>query len=114
MEVQGRCAWWVGKPLLHLAAHRFLPQAAPIAALRLGDLRILASPFELGVEVAEAIRRRSPRPLLVAAHADAWLGYLLEPEDYDRGGYEPCMAFHGRYLAPLFEEEAGRVLGALP
>jgi len=116
VDVRASCAWYAFAPVLHLVARRFLPSQTPLVALRLGDLRLLASPLELGVEVAAAIRARAgdEGPLLLAAHANDWLGYLLTPEDWDRGGYEPCLSYHGRDLAPRFVEEAAGVLGALP
>ena len=116
VDVRASCVGYVGAPLLHVVARRFLPETTPLVALRLGGLRLLASPFELGVEVAAAIRARSahPGPLLVAAHANDWLGYLLMPEDWDRGGYEPCLAYHGRDLAPFFIDAAAQVIDELP
>lgn len=116
VDVRASYAWYGLAPLLHVVARRFLPSRTPLVALRLGDLRLLASPLELGVEVAAAIRQRTRTdgPLLLAAHANDWLGYLLMPEDWDRGGYEPCLSYHGRDLAPRFIDEAAGVLGALP
>jgi hypothetical protein len=116
VDVRASCVGYVGAPLLHVVARRFLPESTPLVALRLGELRLLASPFELGVEVAAAIRARSPLagPLLIAAHANDWLGYLLMPEDWDRGGYEPCLAYHGRDQAPTFIDAAAEVLSQLP
>jgi hypothetical protein len=66
--------------------------------------------------VAAAIRAGSlrPGPLLIAAHANDWLGYLLMPEDWDRGGYEPCLAYHGRDMAPGFIDAAAELLAELP
>lgn len=114
IDVKASCAGYLGAPVLWLVARSFLPPTAPLDALRIGDLRILASPLELGVEVAADVRRAAgPGPLLVAAHAGDWLGYLLSPADYDRGGYEPCLAYHGRDLAPLFVERSRAVLGAV-
>jgi hypothetical protein len=116
VDVRARCAYWLGAPILNLVARDFLPETTPLVALRLGPLRLFASPFELGVEVAAALRERAPGggPLLVAAHANDWLGYLLQPADWDRGGYEPCLAYHGRALAPRFVDAAARLLETLP
>jgi hypothetical protein len=116
VDVRASCVGYVGAPLLHVIARRFLPESTPLVALRLGELRLLASPFELGVEVAAAIRAGSlrPGPLLIAAHANDWLGYLLMPEDWDRGGYEPCLAYHGRDMAPGFIDAAVELLAELP
>lgn len=116
IDVRASCAFWVGAPLLSLLGRAFFPERAPLVAIRLGGLRVFASPLELGVEVAAALRARAPAggPLLIAAHANDWLGYLLMPEDWDRGGYEPCLAYHGRELAPRFLDEAARILASLP
>lgn len=111
IDVKASCVAYVGAPLLWMVARMWMPETTRLAALRLGDLRILASPLELGVEVAANVRDAAgPGPVLVAAHAGGWLGYLLSPDDYDRGGYEPCLAFHGRNLAPAFVERSRAVL----
>jgi hypothetical protein len=99
--------------VLHSTARRTLSRSARISALRLGELDLLGSPFELGVEVAAALRARSPRTLLVAAHANDWLGYLVQPDDWARGGYESCLSFHGGALAPRFVDEAAEALAGL-
>ncbi len=113
VDVRIGCVGYVFGPLLHASARRALSRSARISALRLGELRLLASPFELGVEVAQALRARSPGALLVAAHANDWLGYLVQPDDWARGGYETCLSFHGQELAPRFVDEAARALGGL-
>ena len=58
------------------------PASRVLAAARLGGLRLLASPYELGVEVAARIRSRVSGPLMLVAHANDWLGYLLEPDRF--------------------------------
>jgi hypothetical protein len=113
VTVRPVCGAFLLAPLLRAAARDALPREATLAALRAGPLLLLASPFELGVEVAAAIRERVPGPVLVAAHAGDWLGYLLLPGDYDRGGYETCLSFHGRDAAPVLVEAAVEALGAL-
>lgn len=113
VDIRARCVGLVLGPVLYGSARSTFPREARIDALRLGELRILGSPFELSAEVAEAIRERTPRPLLVAAHVNAWLGYLVSPEDWARGGYETCLSFHGPDLAPDFVDQAVGALGAL-
>jgi single-strand selective monofunctional uracil DNA glycosylase len=113
VDVRIGCVGWVLGPLLHATARRSLSRSARIVALRLGPLDLLASPFELGVEVAAHLRERHPGALLVAAHANDWLGYLLEPDDWARGGYETCLGFHGGELAPRFVDEAAAALAGL-
>ena len=33
---------------------------------------------------------------MVCSHVNGWMGYILAPEDYDRGGYEATLSFYGR------------------
>lgn len=113
IDVRARCVGFVLGPVLYGSARRTFPREALLLALRLGRLRILGSPFELSVEVANAIRASSPDPLLIAAHSNDWLGYLVMPEDWLRGGYETCLSFHGGGLAPAFVDQAGAALSPL-
>jgi neutral ceramidase len=113
VDVRIRCAGILLGPIFHRSATRLLPDRARLDALRLGPLRLLASPFELGVEVAQALHERQEAPLAVVAHAGAWLGYLLMPDDYAQGGYEACLGFHGPGMAPRFVDEALSVLRRL-
>jgi single-strand selective monofunctional uracil DNA glycosylase len=113
VDVRIGCVGYLLGPLLHATARRSLSRSAHVVALRLGPLDLLASPFELGVEVAASLRARHPRALLVAVHANDWLGYLLEPADWARGGYETCLSFHGGELAPRFVAEAAAALAGL-
>jgi hypothetical protein len=113
LDVREACVGWVFGPLLHAAARATLPGETVLAAARLGGLRLLASPYELGVEVAARIRAQAPGPLMVVAHANDWLGYLLEPADFARGGYESCLAFHGDGAAQPFADASARLLASL-
>jgi len=110
VDVRGACAGWIFAPLFHLAARSMISDHTPLAAARLGGLRLLASPYELGVEVAAKIRSRTPGPVMLIAHANDWLGYLLEPADFAAGGYESCLAFHGDDAALPFAEAAVQLL----
>jgi hypothetical protein len=112
IDVRNACAGWIFAPLLHLAARNTFPSESVLSAARLGGLRLLASPYELGVEVAARIRGRVPGPLMLIAHANDWLGYLLEPDDYQAGGYESCLGFHGDQAAPPFADAAVQLLEA--
>jgi len=110
IDVRDACAGWVFAPLFHMAAQSTISDQSVLAAARLGGLRLLASPYELGVEVAARIRSQAPGPLMLIAHANDWLGYLLEPSDFASGGYESCLAFHGDDAALPFADAAVQLL----
>ena len=45
-----------------------------------------------------------PRNRCIANDANDWTGYALTQQEYDAGGYEACLSFHGRDLADRLRE----------
>jgi hypothetical protein len=113
IDVRSACAGFIFAPFYYAVARYTLPSESVLAAARLGGLRLLASPYELGVEVAARIREQAPGPLMLVAHANDWLGYLLEPDDLAAGGYESCLAVHGSGAALPFAAAVRELLGPL-
>ncbi len=85
-----------------------------ISALRLGDYVIGTMPGELTVMLASYLRSKSPADeahTILVGYAQGHVGYMLRPEDWMLGGYEPSVTFGG----PLQAESIGeRLLGLLP
>jgi neutral ceramidase len=80
-----------------------------ISALRIGDYVIGTMPGELTVMLAEYLRSKSPVPAdhtILVSYAQGHMGYLLRPEDWLQGGYEPSVTFWG----PLAAEYVGEQL----
>lgn len=79
---------------------QFAPTLANITAFRLGKLAVIGVPGEptsiLGRQIRDAGRRLGFESVLVCSHVNGWMGYILDPEDYDRGGYEATLSFYGR------------------
>jgi len=79
---------------------QFAPPTANITAFRIGKLAIVGVPGEptsiLGQQIKDAGRRMGFKSVLVCSHVNGWMGYILAPEDYDRGGYEATLSFYGR------------------
>jgi neutral ceramidase len=88
---------------------QFAPPKANITAFRLGKLAVVGVPGEptsiLGKQIRDAGRRMGFTSVLVCSHVNGWMGYILDPEDYDRGGYEATLSFYGR-------EEGAKVVQA--
>ena len=82
-----------------------------ISALRLGDYLLGTMPGELSVLLADHIREMSPLPdkTIVVGYSQGHIGYMLRPEDWMLGGYEPSVTFGG----PLEAEYVSERLAAL-
>lgn len=93
-------AYGVPAPLATVAVQRFAPPSARVSILGLGKCAVVFVPAEPTVAVAARIEREVLRSgferCVLVSHADGWAGYVLEPEDYDRGGYEATLSFYGR------------------
>jgi hypothetical protein len=81
-------------------ATKFAPPSASITAFRLGDLAVVGVPGEptshLGRTISEFGRRMGYTAVLVISHVNGWMGYILDPKDYDNGGYEATLSLYGR------------------
>jgi neutral ceramidase len=88
---------------------QFAPSEGSITALRLGKLAVVGVPGEptshLGRQIRDYGRRIGFKYVLVCSHVNGWIGYILDPMDYDRGGYEATLSFYGR-------EEGNKVVAA--
>jgi hypothetical protein len=83
-----------------------------ISALRIGDYLIGTMPGELTVLLADYLRSKSPVAAdhtILVSYAQGHMGYLLRPEDWLLGGYEPSVTFWG----PLAAEAVGEQLLSL-
>ncbi len=109
------CALWWLAPVVRGSVRRFVSPSAPIHALQVGDARLIALPAEPGTELGDAIRARAAPGTIpfVVAHANDWLGYAVTREEYERGGYEPCLSLHGAGLGAWLVDTSGETLDAL-
>jgi len=99
----------IPEPLAQSLVDKFAPTQSEITAFRIGKLAVVGVPGEptshLGRRIRDAGRNLGFEWVLVCSHVNGWMGYILDPADYGRGGYEATLAFHG--------EEAGeRVVDA--
>lgn len=115
VRVRRFCALWWLQPLLGRSLRSFLSQRIPLHALAIGSTRFLALPLEPSSAIGARIRAlvAPDRVPFVVAHANDWLGYAVEPEQYRRGGYEACLSLHGPELAGWLVERAGETLRRL-
>jgi len=107
----------VPEPLAQVLVKRFAADKAVVTAIRLGDVVLMGIPGEptsaIGANLLTIGRKRGfPHPLVVS-HTNGWLGYMLEPQDYDRGGYEATLAFHGREFSKAVVAAAAKAFDQL-
>ncbi|HET9477621.1 MAG TPA: hypothetical protein VFP63_09050, partial [Dehalococcoidia bacterium] len=91
-------------------------QKAEVQALSLGEgLALLALPGEFFVETGEAIRRAVAQDgisdLLLACYANDYIGYVVPPDAYAQGGYEPGVTFCGPGAEGEMVDVSVRLLG---
>ncbi|HUJ59589.1 MAG TPA: hypothetical protein VLX92_13880 [Kofleriaceae bacterium] len=80
-----------------------------ISALRINDYLIGTMPGELTVLLADYLRQGSPVAqdhTILVGYSQGHVGYMLRPEDWMMGGYEPSVTFWG----PLEAEHIGEQL----
>jgi neutral ceramidase len=82
-----------------------------VSALRVGDHVLVTVPGEPVTLFADYVRELSPvapERTIVVGYAQGHTGYVLRPEDWLRGGYEPTITFwgplQGEYLAERADE----------
>ncbi len=96
---------------------RFAPPKATIRAFRLGDLTVVGVPGEptsiLDKQIQQAGKRLGLNSVLVCSHVDGWMGYILDPKDYARGGYEATLSFYGANEGDLVVKAATNALRGL-
>ncbi len=85
-----------------------------ISALKLGDYIIATMPGELTVMLATYMRSKSPLDeahTILVGYSQGHTGYMLRPEDWMMGGYEPSVTFWGPLQAEMIGE---KVLDLMP
>ena len=84
-----------------------------ISALRLGDVVLGTMPGELSVLLADYLRAGSPAgpdKTILVGYSQGHVGYMLRPEDWVLGGYEPSVTFWGPLEAEYLAEQLLKLL----
>ena len=87
-------------PLDQVLVGRFAPTEASLTVVRIGSLVLVGVPGEPTSEIGRKVQALGANlgfpHSVVVSHTNGWIGYVLAPEDYDKGGYEAALSFHGR------------------
>jgi neutral ceramidase len=84
-----------------------------VSAIRLGDYVMSILPGEPLTLYADEIRAHSPMDAdhtIVVGYANGHIGYLLTPEDWLQGGYEPSINLWGPLEGQYIAEQSEKVL----
>lgn len=107
----------IPEPLAQSLVDKFAPTNAEITAFRIGKLAVVGVPGEptshLGRRIRDTGRNLGFEWVLVCSHVNGWMGYILDPADFGRGGYEATLAFHGPQAGEQVVEAGIRALGEL-
>ncbi len=86
------------------------PETSYLGVLRVGGLVAVSIPGEmtssLGVQVKDALRKDGAEHPIVVGLGNEWISYILPPEEYTQGGYEPGVSFYGDQLGPTIVAQA--------
>ena len=80
-----------------------------VPSMRVGDFVAVGIPGEmisqLGLQIKDTLRKAgAPHPVIIGL-ANEWISYILSPEEYHKGGYEPGVSFYGETLGPFMVEK---------
>lgn len=104
----------VPEPLAQVLVNRFAQTDCLVQIASFGKFLIVGIPgeptAELGRQIQTEARLQGFPHCLVVSHVNGWIGYVLEPKDYDRGGYESTLSFNGRDTASKLRAAVAELL----
>jgi hypothetical protein len=107
----------VNSALAKIVVGKFAPPDPAISAFRLGTAVVVGVPAEPSSALAQRIMRAGDQlgfsQTIVVSHVNGWMGYILEPFEYWRGGYEATLMLHGPSAADRTLEAAKRAITRL-
>ena len=110
--VSGWVPSWVRLPL-----RSFLPESTEMIGVALGRVAWVTMPGEpvsaLGREIRRAAGTRWD-PVFVAGVSNDYLGYFVQPDEYERVGYVTCAAVYGPRVGRCLAATAADLLRRLP
>ncbi|OHB76909.1 MAG: hypothetical protein A2W31_11775 [Planctomycetes bacterium RBG_16_64_10] len=97
--------------LMDLLLATLVPAETSSGCLRLGDLVLVGIPGELTADLGLEIKQQAatitgaPCPT-IGGLANEWVGYILSPGEYSKGGYEASVSFYGSQLGATIVDGA--------
>lgn len=108
----------INDALATILTQRFAEPEAKLTGLLVGQTLLIGVPGEPTAELGRKIQRVAAESgfpdVLVVSHCNGWVGYILMPEDYKKGGYEATLALHGPDLALRIVDAAKKLVAQFP
>lgn len=86
------------------------PETSYLGVLKIDELLAVSIPGEmtssLGVQIKDALRQAGAAHPVIVGLGNEWISYILPPEEYHQGGYEPGVSFYGEQLGPVIVAQA--------
>lgn len=86
------------------------PETSYLGVLRIGELVAVSIPGEmtasLGVQIKQALNEAGATHPVIVGLGNEWISYILPPEEYHQGGYEPGVSFYGEQLGTTIVAQA--------
>jgi neutral ceramidase len=87
----------------------WVPEILPFQIVHLGNVTLIAVPGEITTVAAERLKtalqsQYKDQHLIINSYANAYMGYITTPEEYDEQGYEGGHCVYGRNTLPAMIE----------
>lgn len=93
------------------------PFKTALSLVRVGDLQFFSQPGELGTglsrKLVEALAPLGASTVLPVGYSQDHYGYLLEEDDWLRGGYEPTVSAYGWKFGPYLLSQMERFVATI-
>lgn len=103
--------------LAQILVTRFAQESCSVQIAAFGKFLMVGVPGEPTAALGRRIQQEASRlgfpHCLVVSHVNGWIGYILEPLDYDRGGYEATLSFNGDRTAQRIVEAVSTQIKSL-
>ena len=102
----GGTEYGLTKESVKVLLQKLVPERTHSLSVQVGDLLIVGVPGEmasgLGLDIKLRLRQETGVPhVVIGGLADEWVSYILQPEEYRRGGYEASVSFYGPGLGAV-------------
>lgn len=102
----------IPQAMLNDIVKRIAPPNAPVSLAKVGSLLLMGFPgepiSELGLNLKAYAQQKGAKHAAPVALVNDWVGYILTAAEYEKGGYEATVSFHGPDLGKAIEDAMKR------